>query len=251
MGNVHFLRRSTVVQLINKKGEKQVQLNIRLTGSALLALALLGAAAWHWKPWQEGQNGTKVDTSVLTPETPIVMPTNGGQLAVAIVTAKERFTRETSRVIFGQEIPVGRTKSHVQASVTYRYHIEMEKQWPLEIRGKVCIVRTPAIKPTLPVAFDTATVEKYTESGWARFDKNENLKELESTITGQLQSRAVSPQYDQIVKDASRETVKAFVSTWLLSQRRWGKEPEYRIVVLFPGESRADQESAKSPSAPQ
>ena len=60
-----------------------------------------------------------------------------------------------------------------------------------------------------------------------------------SPLTGQLHARAVSPQYDQIVKDASRETVQAFVSTWLLSQRRWGKEPEYRIVVLFPGEPTA------------
>lgn len=98
-------------------------------------------------------------------------------------------------------------------------------------------------EPTLPAAFDTATVEKYTESGWARFDNSENLADLERTITGQLQRRAVSPQYDQIVKDAARVTVKAFVSTWLLSQRGWGREPEYRVIVLFPGETLESQMS--------
>ncbi len=190
---------------------------------------------WHSK--KDFGSTTKVDTSVLTPEAPIVISTNGGQLTVAIVNAKERFTRETSRVIFGQELPLGRTKSHVQASVTYRYYIEMERKWPVSISGKTAVVRSPEIKPSLPVAFDTATVEKYTESGWARFDKNENLKELEKTMTGQLQTRALSPQYDQIVKDAARVTVKSFVSTWLLGTRQWGSELEYRVVVLFPGES--------------
>ena len=215
--------------------------DLRITGPAVLVAAAIAtavaAAGWYWHSNAQFGPTTKTDTSILTPEAPIVISTNGGELTVATVKAKERFTRETSQEVLGVKLPLGRTKSHVQASVTYRYHIEMEKKWPVSITGKTAVVRSPEIKPSLPVAFDTATVEKYTESGWARFDKNENLKELESTITGQLQSRAASPQYDQIVKDASRETIKAFVSTWLLSQRKWGKEPEYRIVVLFPGES--------------
>jgi hypothetical protein len=32
-------------------------------------------------------------------------------------------------------------------------------------------------------------------------------------------------------------TVKAFVGTWLLGTRQWGSEPEYKVVVLFPGET--------------
>ncbi len=38
-------------------------------------------------------------------------------------------------------------------------------------------------------------------------------------MTGQLQSRAKSPQYDQIAKDAARVTWKAFVATWLPGTR--------------------------------
>ncbi|CAM5797799.1 hypothetical protein RFUL19S_04981 [Rhizobacter fulvus] len=149
--------------------------------------------------------------------------------------------------VFGRELPLGRTKSHVQASVTYRYYIEMEKKWPVSISGKTAVVRSPEIKPSLPVAFDTATVEKYTESGWARFDKNENLRELEKTMTGQLQARALSPQYDQIVRDAARVTVKSFVATWLLGTRQWGTEPEYRVIVIFPGEPAPEMTAKPAP----
>ncbi len=216
-----------------------MNLDIRITGPTLLVTAAVGAEGWYrYHNTQLGPT-TKADTSVLTPEAPIVISTNGGELTVATVKAKERFSRETTQELFGQELPFGRTKSHVQASVTYRYYIEMEKKWPVSISGKTATVRSPEIKPSLPVAFDTATVEKYTESGWARFDKNENLKELEKTMTGQLQARALSPQYDQIVKDAARVTVKSFVAIWLLGTRQWGTEPEYNVVVLFPGEASA------------
>ena len=62
-------------------------MNIRLTGSAILVLVELGAAAWHFKPWLDEPPGKEADTSILAPEAPIVMPTNGGQLSVATVTA--------------------------------------------------------------------------------------------------------------------------------------------------------------------
>jgi hypothetical protein len=214
-----------------------LNLDIRITAPALLAAAAVVAAGLYWHSKKDFGSTTKIDTSSLTPEAPIVISTNGGELTVATVTAKERFSRESAAEIFGQELPLGRTKSHVQTSVTYRYYIEMEKKWPVSISGKTAVVRSPEIKPSLPVAFDTATVEKYTESGWARFDKNENLRELEKTMTGQLQARALSPQYDQIVRDAARVTVKSFVATWLLGTRQWGSEPEYNVVVLFPGET--------------
>lgn len=214
-----------------------MHIDLRITGTAVLLAAAVATAGWYWHSNSQSGPTTKIDTSVITPEAPIVISTNGGELTVATVKAKERFSRESTMEVFGQELPLGRTKSHVQASVTYRYFIEMEKKWPVSVSGKTAVVRSPEIKPSLPVAFDTATVEKYTESGWARFDKNENLAELEKTMTGQLQARALSPQYDQIVKDAARVTVKSFVSTWLFGTRQWGKEPEYNVVVLFPGET--------------
>ena len=213
-----------------------MQMNIKLTAPAVLALAGLVAGAWYWHSTQPPAPPND-DKSIPFPEKPEVIETGGGRLLVATVRAVERFTKKDPKDILG--VPLGTTESQVQATVTYRYHITMEKRWPVEIDGKTAIVRAPKIEATLPAAFDTATVRKYTANGWARFNKDENLETLERTITGQIQSRAVSPQYDQIVKDASRETVRAFVSTWLLSQRKWGREPEFRIVVLFPGESLA------------
>jgi len=223
-------------------------MNIKLTAPAVLVVVALFAGGWYWHSTSAHPDGKKDDTKVDTSEKPEVISTGGGQLLVATVKALERFTKKDPKEILG--VPLGTTESQVQAAVTYRYHITMENRWPVEINGKTAIVRAPKIEATLPAAFDTATVRKYTANGWARFNKDENLEALEKSITAQIQSRASSPQYDQIVKDASRETVKAFVSTWLLSQRNWGKEPEYRIVVLFPGEKLSDQSSSNRSAAP-
>jgi hypothetical protein len=175
---------------------------------------------------------------------PDFITTPGGELGVATFRNTERFISKNHKTLWGFELPFGTTESHFQADITYRYHIEMKKKWPISVDGKTCVVDAGAIKPALPVAFDTATIQKYTTSGWARFDKTENLDALERSITAQLQTRASSPQYEQMVKDAARQTVQAFVSTWLLKANQWGKEPEYKVVVLFPGETLASQQAA-------
>ena len=216
-------------------------LNIRLTGSAVLVIAALGAAAWYWFPSPAQQPKAPGETTInVPPGVPSEIRTNGGQLVVAILKVTERFTKEDPRIILGMSM--GTTKSIVQADVTYRYHIEMEKRWPINIAEKTATVRAPALVPSLPAAFDSASVRKYTESGWARFNKDENLAALERSITQQIQTRASSPQYEQIKRDAARQALQMFVKTWLLSQRKWGETPEYRIVVLFPGETLESQQ---------
>ena len=37
--------------------------------------------------------------------------------------------------------------------------------------------------------------------------------------------------------DAGRQTVREFVTTWLLKEQGWKKDPAYRVDVLFPGET--------------
>ena len=214
-----------------------MQPNLRIGGIAVLVAGVVAAAA-AWLAYDRlFWRSSVTETSVAASGVPVVMRSAGGLLEIATVTVHERFKRTDTKEFWG--IALGTTVSIIQVPVTYRYHIEMAKEWPIYINDKTATVRAADVKPSLPAAIDTARMEKYTQNGWARFNKDENLETLERTITGQIQSRAVSPQYDQIVKDASRETVKTFVSTWLLSQRKWGKEPEFRIVVLFPGESLA------------
>ena len=88
-----------------------------------------------------------------------------------------------------------------------------------------------SVWPTLPVAFDSATVERRTASGWARFDKRENLRELERSLTGLLAERA--PLYGHQAREAGRGVVAEFVAEWLVREQQWQRDPERRVVVHF------------------
>lgn len=175
-----------------------------------------------------------IESSLVAPEKPVVMRTKGGLLEVATVRALERFTREDSRDFWG--IDLGTTVSQIQAPVTYRFHIEMAREWPIEIRGRTAIARAPAIKPSLPVAFDTTLMEKYTRAGWARFNKEENLEALERSMTPMLAERAAGEAYRGLAEDAARKTIAEFITIWLLKETDWKRDPLYKVVVLFPGE---------------
>lgn len=176
----------------------------------------------------------EVRSTLVAPEKPVVMRTKGGLLEVATVRALERFTREDSRDFWG--IDLGTTVSQIQVPVTYRFHIEMAREWPIELRGRTAIARAPAIKPSLPVAFDTAAMEKYTRAGWARFNKEENLEALERSMTPTLAERASGEAYRGLAEDAARRTIAEFITTWLLKETDWKRDPLHKVVVLFPGE---------------
>jgi hypothetical protein len=163
----------------------------------------------------------------------VVMPTAGGRLEVATVAARETFTRSDPRVLFDL-VDLGTTVSEVHVDATYRYHVEMARAWPLRVVGRTCLVRAGPVRPTLPVAFDTSTVERRTSSGWARFDRAENLRALESSLTPLLADRA--PIYRQQAQEAGRAVVAEFVAEWLLRERQWRRDPEHRVVVLFDDE---------------
>ena len=153
-------------------------------------------------------------TTAARSERVVIMPTAGGRLEVATVRARETFTRSDPRLLFDL-IDLGTTVSEVRVDATYRFHIGMAKAWPLRIAGRTCLVRAGAVEPTPPVAFDTSTVERRTSSGWARFNKAENLEALEQSLTRLLAERA--PLYRQQAQEAGRQVVAEFVTEWLLS----------------------------------
>jgi hypothetical protein len=206
--------------------------------AAVSAVAVAGASWTLYRalaerlPSWSGQPQTRAYA-----ENIVVMPTAGGQLEIATVTATEVFERRDPKILdpkFFDRIDLGTTVSRIRVEVVYRYHIRLATQWRLEIRGTTCIVRAGAIEPTLPVALDTATMEKYTASGWARFNKAANLEALEQSLTRQLAERA--PRYRSLAADSGRHVVARFVNDWLLRERGWGGGPPYKVVVLFPGE---------------
>jgi len=207
--------------------------SIRLRTAAVLAavvVALAGGLAYDrfFARW------SVLDTSVTASGLPVVMRTPGGLLEIATVTVHERFKRTDTKEFWG--IPLGTTVSIIQVPVVYRYHIEMAREWPIHVSGNTAIVRTGEVKPSLPVAIDTSRMEKYTQSGWARFNKDENLALLERSITPELQTRSQLPAIRQLAIDAGRHTVREFVTTWLLKEQGWKRDADHKVVVLFPGE---------------
>ena len=114
---------------------------------------------------------------------------------------RETFTRSDSKVRF-DFLDLGTTASVARVDATYRFHIEMQTAWPPRIVGRTCFVRAGAVRPTLPVAFDTVTVERRTSSGWARVNEAENLVALERSLTGLLADRA--PLYRHQTRGAGR-----------------------------------------------
>lgn len=216
-------------------------LHLRITAPALLLAAALAAAVGGaaWLACERLLARPAVETTVLASGLPVVMRSQGGLLEIATVTVYERFRRTDTREFWG--IPLGTTVSIMQVPVTYRYHIELAREWPIHLQGTTATVRTAAVKPSLPVAIDTARMEKFTQSGWARFNKDENLALLERSITPELEKRSQLPAIRQLAMDAGRLTVREFVTTWLLKEQGWKRDPQHQVRVLFPGEEMAAQ----------
>ena len=208
----------------------------RTRSRALFLAALVAGAGWiGYERWSSG--AFRAEKAVVASGFPVVMRSPGGLLEIATVTVNERFKRSDSRNFWG--FPLGTTVSIIQVPVTYRFHIEMAREWPIQVEGKTAVVRTGEVKPSLPVAIDTTRIEKYTQSGWARFNKEENLAVLERSITAELAQRAQDPALRELATAAGRKTVAEFVTTWLLKEQGWKRDPSYQVTVLFPGEDPA------------
>lgn len=213
----------------------------RIVRVAVMAAALLLVLAAWWKLEQlgallgrltSGQQAVKTEAS--TAGGSIVLRTPGGLLEVARIKAYERFTRSDS-LTWGP-LHLGTTVSEIEVAALYRYQIEMAKQWPLQCDAQACVVRAGEPVPALPAGIYTEEVRKRTASGWARFNKDENLAQLERSVAEQLGTRAYSQRNMQAARDVGRKTVREFVRTWMLKDPALKDATARRIVVLFPGE---------------
>lgn len=167
---------------------------------------------------------------------PLVMHTSGGRLEVANVKTVEAFKLADPMEVLG--VDLGTTVSHVQVAVVYRYYIDMAKEWPIRLAGQTAIVEAGEIKPQLPVAFDTSTMEKNTASGWARFNKQDNLDKLEQSLSPLLEARAYG--YRNLAIESARKTVSDFVTTWLIKYHPLEPGQAPRVEVVFPGEAASE-----------
>jgi len=158
-----------------------------------------------------------------------------GRLELATLEATETFTRTDERRVLWDTLSLGTTVAEIQVPVTYRYHLRLDDPWRVEVAGGVCVVHAPPIRPTQPPAIHTEGMEKRSEEDWLRFDADEQMAELERSLTPRLRARAGSPRHLALVRDEARRTVAEFVRAWLLLE---GPESAERleVKVVFPGE---------------
>ena len=176
-------------------------------------------------------------TETFTSALPKVDRTPGGNLELATATVTETLTRtDVQPELFGM-IDLGKTVSAISVPVTYRFHLNLRDPWKLDVIGNTCVVRAPAIRPSLPPAINTYRMEKRSEAGWARFDTREQMAELERSITSRLSSLAGDPRRLALVREDCRKTTAEFVRDWLLREDHWRRDRFSSIKVLFADET--------------
>ena len=173
---------------------------------------------------------------------PTLARTPGGVLELATATSVETLSRTDERTIAWDMIYLGKTVSEISVPVTYRYHLMLRDDWKLEVVGSTCVVRAPAIRPSLPPAIHTDRMQKRSEAGWARFDAREQMAELERSLTPRLTRTAGDPRRLALVREECRKTVAEFVRDWLLREDHWRKDRFTAVQVVF-----ADEPGAPAP----
>jgi hypothetical protein len=167
---------------------------------------------------------------------PRITSTQGDILELAVSRSEETFKRADEKRVAWDWVYLGTTVAEIRVPATFRYHLRLSDPWKLATRGQVCVVLAPPIRSSLPPAIDTTGMEKRAESGWARFDKQASLDELERNLTGILEQRAGDREHMDLVREACRKSVAEFVRKWLLREQQWRKDGFTAIIVVFPDE---------------
>jgi hypothetical protein len=183
-------------------------------------------------------------TTTFRESIPQITSTKGDILELATFRCDESFKRTDEKWTGWGWVYLGTTIAEIRVPVTFRYHLRLSDPWRLAARDGVCLVLAPRIRPSQPPAIHTDEMERRAESGWARFDKNDQLDELERSMTPTLEQRARDPAHMQLVREACRQSVAAFVKKWLMREGQWRSDRFSSIVVVFPDEASvaADQD---------
>ncbi|MBS33551.1 MAG: hypothetical protein CMO68_04000 [Verrucomicrobiales bacterium] len=199
-------------------------------GAAGVAEALDDAAA-------NFRQGNITETFVAS--LPTLETGRGGLLELAKVTATETFRSEDELTYDFKwfEVDAGTTTTEIRVPVTYRYHLRMRDSWQLYVTNAVCVVHAPAIRPSQPPAIHTDRMEKSSDEGWARFNADEQMIQLEKTITPTIRNYAGDDRHLGVVRENCRKTVSEFIEGWLLREGHWGDDRLRFVKVYFPGEA--------------
>ncbi|HSL16864.1 MAG TPA: hypothetical protein VLB51_03070 [Methylomirabilota bacterium] len=175
-------------------------------------------------------------TTSFTSALPRLVPDGGAKLELAAFEAVETLSRTDDRRVFFDLVPLGATVTEIRVPVTYRYHLRLDEPWRLAVTGQTCVVHAPPIRATLPPAIHTDRMEKRSESGWLRFDEDEQMAALERSLTPTLSDWAREPDRVDLVRELCRRRVADFVRSWLLLEDQWGPGRFTEVVVHFADE---------------
>jgi hypothetical protein len=200
---------------------------------ALLVMAsLIANGIWLSRLWGEPARRTATQSAAIDQFE--VIRTKGGLLAVSTIKAPELFQATAEHTVLG--VPVGQTTSQIRVQAVYAYHVELAPEWKVTLRDKQLIVIAPRVKPTLPVAIDTARLERFASGAWSVFTGAAELDRLQRSISQSLATKAALPSYIQFQREAARATVTEFVRKWMLGQERFKSAGEYQVRVFFADE---------------
>lgn len=221
-------------------------LSVLLLGVVALLLTLMWLSGWNVGKIRENVVQRWTDRlwklqleEHFRAETLRVASTNGNELTLVTHERREVFERKTVGIVplLNRAVPFTDRKTTVAFPATYRYHVLLNDPWSIETSGQTIVIRAPAIRPTLPVAFDSGKVATDTEGWWVSGAWAESDKEaLKTRITEKLGEQAQTPEMIQVVREPCRDSLAKFVKTWLLKEHHW-REGQFTVIkVLFPDE---------------
>jgi hypothetical protein len=211
----------------------------------LITLALIAAATALVFYYGESMKGVagKVTEGFFTTEVKATAEeillaigrTHGDVLEVASpLTTIEIFHREDNRYAAWGWVYLGTTTSEIKVPATYRFHIKLSELHHARIEEGVLSITVKSIHPSLPVAFDTAAMEKKTDGTWLRFDASAQLAELERSLTPALEKRALEQLGN--IREVARKDVEEFVQKWIVETHPERRLEVKAVKILFEGE---------------
>ena len=201
---------------------------------ALLCASLVGNAFFALKLADPKR---LVEVQLASPNQVEVIRTKGGLLQVSSLRATETFQSTRDHPLFFGLGHLGSTVTQIRVPAVFNYHIELAPEWKVTLRDKTLIVVAPAVKPSLPVAIDTAKLERFSSGTWSFFTGPKELDILQRSITQTLAVKAVSPSYIEYQRETARKTLTEFVQKWLVTQSKWKSAQGYSVRVFFADEA--------------
>ena len=165
---------------------------------------------------------------------------------MAAFESTETFSRRDERRVLFDALSLGTNVTEIRVPVTYRYYVPLDGGWQIETKGQHCLVRAPALAPTLPLAIHTDRLEKQSTRGWLRWDVEQQMEELHRSVTPTVSQRAQAEESLALVGEPARRHVAEFVRQWLMWEDHWGSDRFLTITVRFPDEPAATE--ADSPT---